>query len=139
MRTAWCACDKDLIFHNEPTNNNLHNKNHFTSTVTGIVGDCTLSAFGDVTTCQNHACDSNCLWTGTVVAAEAFRYAVTQTAAAKNATLFYFGALKLLNKITAIPGEGYCCYSPTPSQNLALLLNSYVVCGHLRNHLAVSE
>ncbi len=43
----------------------------------GLSGDCFLDTFGNIPSCLNHDNDNNGLWTSLVVAAEAFRYAVT--------------------------------------------------------------
>jgi hypothetical protein len=69
------------------------------------VGDCSFSAFGNVSSCLNHDDDNNGLWTSLVVAAESFRYAVTKDPNAKSEAVHFFNGMKMLNTITNIKGE----------------------------------
>lgn len=70
----------------------------------GMVGDCSLGSFGDVSTCINHDDDNNGLWTSLVVGAEAFRFAATGNPEAYERTLHFYNGMKLLNVITGVPG-----------------------------------
>eukprot|EP00048_Salpingoeca_helianthica_P016190 m.230913 g.230913 ORF g.230913 m.230913 type:complete len:790 (-) comp18190_c0_seq1:367-2736(-) len=70
----------------------------------GLVSGCDMASFGDLSSCTCHDDDNNGLWTSVVVAAEAFRFAVTGDPDARDAALHFFGGLQLLNAISGIPG-----------------------------------
>ena len=70
----------------------------------GLVADCTLSSFGNVTSCTNTPCESNGLWTGIQLAAEAARYAATGDPAALAATIHYGLGMQLLLNVTGAVG-----------------------------------
>lgn len=78
----------------------------------GLSGDCFLDAFGNIPSCLNHDNDNNGLWTSLVVAAEAFRYAVTGDPDALNKSITYFEGMHLLNTITGITGLMARSYLP---------------------------
>jgi hypothetical protein len=68
----------------------------------GLVSDCSLTSFGDASTCTNHDSDNNGLWTSLVVAAEVLRYVATNDSEAAAAAWHYYDGMKLLNRITGI-------------------------------------
>ena len=70
----------------------------------GLSAECSLAAFGDIPSCVNQDSDNNALWTSLVVAAEAFRYAVTGAQDAYNNATSYFQGMRLLNTLTGIKG-----------------------------------
>lgn len=72
----------------------------------GLVAECTLAAFGNVTgdSCSNDYSDNNGLWTSIIVAAEAARYKATGSPDARALAGHYFRGLELLNVVTGIPG-----------------------------------
>jgi len=63
----------------------------------GLVAECSLSAFGNVSTCQNHDSDNNGLWTSLVVAAELIRGNTSEIET-------YLSGMQLLHDITGVPG-----------------------------------
>ena len=69
-----------------------------------LVSDCTMSKWGDPTTCVKGPNDNDGLWTSMYLGSQAFRYAVTnETIAKKNAWKFFQG-LYSLNHVTGILG-----------------------------------
>ena len=70
---------------------------------TGLVSDCPLQDFVP-SSCNPEPTDNDGLWTSWLVAAEAFRYKVTQNESARlNAMAFYEG-MKFLVDVTGISG-----------------------------------
>ena len=63
--------------------------------VGGLISDCGLASFGNYSSCHNADSDNNGLWTSLVVAAEAFRYAVTQDADALEEAVHYFNGMRV--------------------------------------------
>lgn len=70
----------------------------------GLIAECSLASFGNLSSCTNGASDNNGLWTSLVVGAECFRYAVTGDAEAQLAATHHFNAMKYLNDLTGIKG-----------------------------------
>ena len=70
----------------------------------GLTSGCTLSAFGDTPTCTPEANETDGLWTALLLAAEAFRAAVTGAPDAIASATTFFQGMQLLNNITGIPG-----------------------------------
>ena len=70
----------------------------------GLVADTDLLTPGDLSTSRTRTEDNDGLWTSVYLAAECFRYAVTQSPEAKANALKAFGALERLENITGIPG-----------------------------------
>lgn len=70
----------------------------------GLVGDCSLGSFGNLSSFAGHDDDNNGLWTSLVVGALALKHAVTGDADAKALAEHYHGGMRLLNDITGIKG-----------------------------------
>jgi len=70
----------------------------------GYVSGCDLTRPGDLSQWQNASDDNDGLWTAMYVAAESFRYAVTQSPQARQNARQSLLALLELEKVTGIPG-----------------------------------
>lgn len=72
----------------------------------GMSGGCSLTSFGNYSSCINHGAisDNNGLWTSLVVVAEAMRFAVTGAQAAQSAAAQFLQGMHLLVKVTGVHG-----------------------------------
>ena len=72
--------------------------------LTGFVNNAHLSQPGDVSTAQPRPSDNDGLWTALYLAAQSYRYAVTQDQEARDYAQQAFHAMEWLEAITTVPG-----------------------------------
>jgi len=70
----------------------------------GLVADCNLAIYGNLSSYQQHSTDNDGLWTSIYVVSQAFRYAVTKDPQAKADAWHSFEGMEFLNNVTGIAG-----------------------------------